>query len=242
MNRVLIFAGGTGQRMTNASVPKQFLNIHQKPIIVHTIENFQQSPDIDSIVVVCLESYMGQMVDIIKKYGLTKVESVVAGGASGQQSIFNGLKELVRLHGLNSDDLVLIHDGVRPVVDQETISANIIAAKQYGNAITVSKSVETILLLDDDYCVSDIMDRNYCNKAQAPQTFFLKDIYAVHNIAIAEGKQDAFIDSASIMHHYGVHLNTVAGPINNIKITTPMDYYLYKAILDAKEDEQLRLL
>ena len=240
MNRVLIFAGGTGQRMGTSSVPKQFLLAYSKPIIVHTIEHCQKCNRIDSIVVVCLEEYIPYMNSLVAEYKLTKVVSVVPGGDCGQASIFNGLKELVRLYGQNNDDIVLIHDGVRPLISEQLISDNIDCVLSNGNSITVAKAVETVVLLNDE-TVDKVMDRKYCNIAKAPQCFYLKDIYANHLRAIEEGKLD-FIDSAMLMQHYGAKIHTVQCSSENLKITTPMDYYLFKAILDARENEQIKFL
>lgn len=241
MNRVLIFAGGTGQRMGSSIVPKQFLVAHSKPVIIHTVEHFQHCRQIDSIVIVCLKDYIAHMQTLVNQYRLDKVVSIVEGGDCGQASIYNGLKELVNLYGDNNDDVVLIHDGVRPLIDEKTIVDNIECVKHYGNAITVSKAIETIVLLDNAGIVDKVMDRQFCNVAKAPQSFYLKDIYKCHLRAIQENRYD-FIDSAMLMQYCGYHLHTVAGPNENIKITTPMDYYLFKAILNAKEDEQIKLL
>ncbi len=240
MNRALIFAGGTGQRMGEASLPKQFLSAYSKPIIVHTVEHFQNCEAIDSIVVVCLKDYIPYMNELVARYKLTKTVSVVCGGDNGQASIFNGLKELVRLYGQDNDDIVLIHDGVRPLIDEKLISDNIECVKANGNSITVSKAIETIVLLNGD-TVDKVMDRKYCNVAKAPQCFYLKDIYANHLRAIEEGKLD-FIDSAMLMQYYGAKIHTVGCSAENLKITTPLDYYLFKAILDARENEQIKLL
>lgn len=240
MNRVLIFAGGTGQRMNGSAVPKQFLIVHGKPVIVHTIEHFQNCGQIDSIVVVCLKDYIGYLNSLIEKYKLSKVVSVVEGGDCGQASIFNGLKELTRLYGENGEDIVLIHDGVRPLIDEKLIVENIECVKKHGNAITVAKAIETVVLLNDSAVVDTVMDRKFCNIAKAPQSFYLNDIYMCHLKAIEENKLD-FIDSAMLMQHYGHKIYTVHGSNENIKITTPMDYYLFRAILDARENEQVKL-
>ena len=241
MNRVLIFAGGTGQRMGASAIPKQFLKVHGEPIIVHTISHFQNCGQIDSIVVVCLKEYIGHMRELVSEYKLDKVVSVVEGGSCGQASIFNGLKELVRLYGADSKDIVLIHDGVRPLINEDLIIKNIECVKAHNSAITVSKAIETIVLLNNDSVVDKVMDRQYCNVAKAPQSFFLKDIYAAHLKAVDENKMD-FIDSAMLMQHYGFKIHTVVGSSENIKITTPLDYYLFKAILDSLENEKIKLL
>ncbi len=240
MNFVVIFAGGVGQRMNSVSLPKQFLKVHGKEIIVHTILHFQDSKQIDSIIVSCHPEYIDFMLSLIKTYGLTKVTSVVPGGSSGQESIFNGLVEAKRL-SKSSDDIVLIHDGVRPVIDEETIQKNIACVKKNGNAITVAKAVETVLVLDDNSDVKDVVDRSKCFLGRAPQSFYLKDIYNAHLKANELNKHD-FIDSAMLMKYFGYTMHTVLGPANNIKITTPMDFYMFKAMLDAKENEQIKEL
>lgn len=232
-NRVLIFAGGTGQRMGNEK-PKQFLEVGGKPIIVHTIEKFESCELIDSIVVVCLKDYVEYMQQLINKFSLSKIVSVVEGGNCGQQSIYFGLKELVRLYGENCDDVVLIHDGVRPVIDDKLICDNVECARLNGNSVTVAKSIETVVLLDENSVVDKVMDRKYCNVAKAPQCFLLKDIYACHRRAVEEGKLD-FIDSAMLMQHYGHKIFTVLGSGDNIKITTPMDFELFKTILNNRK-------
>lgn len=236
MNYALIFAGGTGSRMNSKTLPKQFLELHGKPIIIYTIELFEQHPDIDGIIVVCLEKYISYLEKLLKKFQIEKVHAVVPGGANGQESIYRGVKTL---HNLFSDDsIVLVHDGVRPLIDEETISANIECAKKYGNAITTSRASETIVIQDDENCILEINDRAHSALARAPQTFRLGELYDAHQKAIAEGRHD-FIDSACLMRHYGAVLHTVPGPVDNIKITTPPDFYIFRAIKDAQEDSQI---
>lgn len=241
MNYTVIFAGGSGQRMNSKSIPKQFLMVHGKPIIVHTIEKFNNCEKIDKIIVVCIESRLDYMKELTIKYNLNKVTDIVAGGKSGQESIFNGLKQINNKYGIKDNDIVLIHDGVRPVIDNDTIINNINCVINNGSAITVAKSVETVLLSDGNNEMSSIMDRNKCLLGRAPQSFYLKDIYNSHLKAINDNNY-SFIDSAMLMKHYGYTLHTVMGPSENIKITTPIDFFLFRAILDAKEDEQINLL
>ena len=239
MNIVVIFAGGTGQRMNSVSLPKQFLKVHDKPIIVHTIEKFQNTSSIDKIVVVSIASYIDEVKRLKEVYNLTKIASIVEGGASGQLSIYNGLVEAKKISTSN-DDIVLIHDGVRPLIDEETINENIECVKNNGNAITISKAIETVVVINDDV-VDNVLDRHFCNLARAPQSFYLKDILECHKKALNDNRTD-FIDSAMLMKTYGHKLHTVLGPVNNIKITTPMDFFMFKAILDAKENEQIKIL
>ena len=239
-NYALIFAGGTGQRMNTKSLPKQFLIVHGKPIIVHTVLHFQNCNQIDGIVVVCIKEYIEYMQKLVSEYNLNKVVSVVEGGNSGQASIFNGLKKLASLYGENNEDIVLIHDGVRPLIDEQLITDNIKCTKKNGNAISASKAIETIITTDNGN-ITAIENRSSCYYAKAPQSFYLKDVYECHLQAIKEGKLD-FIDSASMARYYGLNLNIVQCSSENIKITTPMDFYLFKAILDARENAQIKVL
>lgn len=235
MNIALIFAGGTGQRMNTKTKPKQFLELHGKPIIVHTIEQFENHPLIDGIVVVCLESWIPVLNKLLKKNGIEKVSSVVPGGDTGQGSIRNGIYEAARLYP--DDSVILIHDGVRPLIDEDTITSCINSVYDHGNAITVVPAIETIIRGDGN-TISDVMDRKTCFMARAPQCFVLKDIYEAHNRAVEEGRED-FIDSASMMRHYGHDLYMVEGGSENIKITTPPDFYVFRAIVDARENSQI---
>lgn len=237
MNIAVIFAGGTGQRMNMASKPKQFLELHGKPIIIYTLEYFQKHSQIDGIVVVCLESWIDYCENLLKKYQIDKVLKIVPGGNSGQESIFNGLEAAHQISD-NEQDIVLIHDGVRPLINEALITNCIASVKKHGNAITVSPAIETILLKTEDGDIGNILKRSECEMAKAPQCFYLNDIYSCHLKAKAAGKDD-FIDSASLMQYYGYKLNAVEGPLENIKITTPADFYIFRAIMDARENLQI---
>ena len=222
--------------MNTRTVPKQFLELHGKPIIVYTIEQFQRHPLIDGIVVVMLEGWINHFNDLAKRYCLDKIAAVVPGGDSGQASIYNGLKKVSEL--FPDDSTVLIHDGVRPLIDEKTITSAIECVKEHGSAITVSPAIETITLEDSTGKVGQIIERSKCKLAKAPQCFVLKDILSAHERAFVEGKSD-FIDSASLMQYYGHDLYTVEGSPENIKITTPSDFYIFRAIVDAKESSQI---
>lgn len=236
MNIALIFAGGTGQRMNTASKPKQFLELHGKPIIIYTLEHFQHHPKIDGIVVVCLEDWIPYCKELLEKFHISKALDVVPGGINGQESIYNGL---VAAHNrYPADAVVLIHDGVRPLINEQIITDDILCVNEHGSAITVSPAIETIVLKQKNGHVGNIFDRSECEMAKAPQCFYLGDIFANHERAKAEGKLD-FIDSASLMQHYGCELSTVVGPPENIKITTLADFYIFRAIIDARENMQI---
>lgn len=236
VNIALIFAGGTGQRMNTRTVPKQFLELHGKPIIVYTIEQFQHHPLINGIVVVMLEDWIERFRNFARRYCLDKVLSVVAGGDNGQASIYNGLKEVSELCPPNST--VLIHDGVRPLISDKTITLAIECVKAHGSAVTVSPAIETVTLEDGLGRISTILERSNCKLAKAPQCFVLENILSAHEKAIADGKNN-FIDSASLMQYYGYDLYTVEGLPENIKITTPSDFYIFRAFVDVKENSQI---
>lgn len=222
--------------MRTKDLPKQFLMIHGKPIIVRTVELFQQCDAIDSVIVVCVANWVDYCQKLMHQFELTKVKSVVSGGNTGQESIFNGLREAAK-HSKPEETVVLIHDGVRPLLDEKTIFANIESVKNYGTAITCVKAKETVLLAPG-HELETIIPREKVLLARAPQSFILSDILAAHNWANANGRND-YIDSACLMTDFGKKLHLVDGPDENIKITTQEDYYSMRAILDSKENDQL---
>ena len=187
MNIALIFAGGTGQRMNTKTKPKQFLELHGKPILVYTLEQFQKHDEIDAIILVMLESWIDYSRTLIEQYHLTKVTAIVPGGSTGQESIYNGVKTASELFPMES--VILIHDGVRPLVDGKTISSNIACVKQNGSAITVSPAIETTVIKNEQGMVGDIIERSRCQLAKAPQSFFLHDLWNAHCKAIDDGKK-----------------------------------------------------
>ena len=235
MNTAVIFAGGTGTRMRTTGRPKQFLELHNKPIIIHTIECFENHPEIDSIVVVCIESWIDYLKTQIARFGIRKVVRIVPGGNSSQESTRNGLYAVADIQD-PQDTIVLIHDGVRPLINDQLISDNIRMVKEKGNAITTVSAIETIITVNEQSQIESVIDRSKCCMARAPQSFWLSDIIDMHERAIRDDYQ--VIDSASLMIHYGKELNIVEGPRENIKITTPADFYVFRAIVDARENAQ----
>ena len=234
MNYVIIFAGGIGARM-GSSIPKQFLEVDQKEILVHTIEKFNFHSEIDKIVVVSNGDYMDYCRQLMQKYNLYKVVEVVSGGATGQQSIYNGLKYLVDHVSKDvKNDIVLVHDGVRPMIDNNLISNSINMCKSKGNSIAVARAIETIVRIGGDGVLKDVVDRSECWYAKAPQCFKAIDLWNAHTWAI-KNNNFAFIDSATLMSSFGFELNTVECSAENIKITTPNDYYMFKAIYEAQK-------
>lgn len=239
MNIALIFAGGAGKRMNSKGIPKQFLEINGVPIIIRTIEHFENHPEIDGICVVCIESWIPQLHKLLRRYEITKVIDIVPGGENGQESIYNGLRAIFRRVSAPDDTIVLIHDGVRPLINEQLITENIHCVKENGNAITIVPATETIAVLDESACIKDIQNRSMYYIARAPQCFYLRDILHAHCCAIEEGIGADMVDSAMLMAHYGYSLHTVEGPQENIKVTTPADFYMCRALLQAKENSQV---
>ena len=236
MNIAVIFAGGTGRRMHTTSRPKQFLEYQGKSIIIYTLELFDNHPMIDGIVVACVEDWIPFLEKMLKKFEINKVRRIVPGGETGQESIY---KSLVAAKGISEseDDIVLIHDGVRPLITEQTITDNIEMVKTEGSCITCVPATETFVVTQEDGGL-EIPTRANSLIARAPQSFYLKDIWGTHERARLEGRND-FIDSCSMMHYYGYKLGRVIGPMENIKITTPTDYFIFKAMVEVHENQQI---
>ncbi|WP_297904343.1 IspD/TarI family cytidylyltransferase [uncultured Parabacteroides sp.] len=235
MNVSLIFAGGSGRRMNTKGRPKQFLEFRGKPIIIYTLELFDNHSEIDAIVVVCLRNWIPYLEKMLRKFEITKVKAIVSGGSTGQDSIYSGLKAIAENFSL--DSTVLIHDGVRPLITEDTISENIECVKEHGSCITCIPATETFIVSRWDGSLN-IPSRSDSFIARAPQSFILSDILSAHKKSLQENRHD-FIDSCSMMSYYGYKLHTIIGPMENIKITTPTDYFIFKAMVDVHENQQI---
>lgn len=235
MNIAVLFAGGVGSRMKAGTVPKQFLEIHGKPVIVHTLELFEQHPEIDAIAVAILPSARAELEKLIRRFDIDKVRWVVDGGATGQESRHNALKAIAA--DCPDDTVVLVHDGVRPLIDAKIISQNIDLVKRKGNAITCSKVTETIVE-SRDHKIMNVIPRDHLYAAQAPQSFRLGEILALYDRAVSEGENDS-IDSCSLMYKYGEEINRITGPKTNIKITTADDLHVARTYFSIIENQQL---
>lgn len=234
----LIFAGGVGNRMNSRAKPKQFLEIHSKPIIIHTIEHFELHKEIDAICVVIVKEWLDYMVTLTERYSLKKVQWIIPGGSSALDSQYNGLNAIATAIQPEKNAIVLIHDGVRPLIDDKIISDCIRETKKYGSAVTVAPAIETIIRADEHNIIKETFPRSECQLARAPQTFYLEDILSAHKILREAGKYD-FVDSTSMMLYLGKKIHTVEGTAENIKVTNPADFYICRALLDAKENSQI---
>ena len=236
MNIAIIFASGKGTRM-GSEIPKQFLEINGKPIIVHTIELFQYHEKIDKIYISTLKEYMPYVNKIVNAYNLNKVVAIVEGGETAQDSIYNALKKAQSEN--SGDSIVLLHDGVRPFVSLDVITANIDGVIRNGNAITAVPAYETIMTSKDKDIVDDVTKRSETFVGQAPQSFYLKDIIEAHEIIQKRPERyENMVDACTIIRTLGKEAHLVNGNRGNIKITTPEDVYTFKAFLQFKESEQ----
>lgn len=232
---VLVFAGGTGQRMNTRSKPKQFLEVHGKPIIIYTLEHFEYHKEIDSITVVCIKEWIEELRGFLKRYGITKVEKIVPGGETGHDSIYIGLNAMRNTTA--DDDIVLIHDGVRPLITEELISENIKTVKKYGNAITAEAARESVVRSQDGDLINEVPDRSQMFTAKAPQSFRYGEILLLYEKAKANGHRS--IDSSHLLSIYKVPMHIVKSTKNNIKITDPADFYVFRALYEAIESQQI---
>jgi 2-C-methyl-D-erythritol 4-phosphate cytidylyltransferase len=235
MNTALIFAGGTGYRMNPSTKPKQFLELHGKPVIMYTLEHFERHREIDKIVIVCLEGWIDELKHLFRIYDIRKVSRIVLGGTTGFESIFNGLEAME--NDCKPDDIVLIHDGVRPLINAELISANIAKVKKHGTSITVEAATESVVSVGEGGLIKNVPPREEMFSAKAPQSFRYGIIWDLYQKA----KKDriATIDSAQLCSIYGLEMRTVPSTPNNIKITTPQDYYIFRALFEAMENQQI---
>lgn len=236
-NIALIFAGGVGNRMNSKARPKQFLEIHGKPIIIHTLDHFEENQQVDAICVVCVETWLDYMNQLVERFRIKKVKWLVSGGETAMESQYNGLKAIYQDCLPGERVTVLIHDGVRPMITQQLIDDCIESVNKHGSAITVAPQNETIVKLQSDIIV-DTVSRAECMIARAPQCFFLHEILQQHEKARKEG-MNHYIDSASMMLSFGHEIHVVNGPAENIKVTTPADFYICRALMDARENSQI---
>lgn len=235
-NIAIIFAGGSGVRM-GSGLPKQFLQINGEPIIIYTLEIFDDHPEIDAIYIACKEDYIPRLQKYIRRYQLQKVKAIVPGGTTGLGSIYNGLKAAAAEN--DPDSIVLIHDGVRPYIPARVISENIASVKEHGSAITCTAMYETPIQSGSGEMVENVIKRDTMYTAQAPQSFRLGDILEAHEKVRAENPEYVgIVDSCSMMRSLGRDVAIVRGNRGNIKVTTPEDLYLFRGLLSYKETQE----
>ena len=236
MNYALILAGGVGQRMRRTGMPKQFLEVFGKPIIIYTLQKFDYCEDIDSVVVACHASYTEYMESLLQRYGIKKVRAVISGGKDRQDSVLNGLKYIQRV-GASDDDIVVIHDGVRPLIQENIISENVRVAKNYGNAMTVRPVIESVVITSKDEAgFEDFKKRDDTYSLTAPQSFKISVLAKAYEDIKGKDTPMPLLDSALVFTYLGNDIHIIKEHNNNIKVTTPEDYYILKAMLELEEN------
>ena len=219
----LILAGGVGQRMRSSGLPKQFLMVYGKPIIIYTIEKFVRCPEVDEIVVACNPLYIDYLKELMLRYPVGKEIAIISGGKDRQGSVLNGI-EYISSQGGCGDDIIVIHDGVRPLVDGEIISENIRVARDKGCAITVHPVVESVVVSDKGIAdFEDFKKRDNTFSLTSPQTFKLSILFETYTRTNAHNAPIPLLDAALAYTYLGHPIPLVMEYNQNIKITTPED-------------------
>lgn len=233
MTTAIILAGGKGERM-NIDIPKQFINVNDKPLIIYTLSAFQKHPQVDNILVVCREGWHDILRAYAKQYGITKLKWVVDGGATGQESIRNGVFALKE--ECKDDDIVIIHDGIRPLVDEDVLSDVIVKCGIYGNAVTSMPYNEQIFVKKDEETTTQYIPRETLRRVSTPQAYRYDKLLWGYTKAF---KEEIGIYGSSytntMMVDLGETLHFAIGSDKNIKITTRDDLDLFKALIKNKE-------
>jgi 2-C-methyl-D-erythritol 4-phosphate cytidylyltransferase len=231
MNIALVIAGGVGRR-TQQEIPKQFINVYDKPILVYTLEGFQSHPDVDAIEVVCLDGWHEILAAYAKQFAISKLQWIVTGGETGQESIRNGVYDLYEK--CDKNDVVIIHDGIRPLIDGAVVSDCIAVCKKYGNGVSSLPYNEQIFKTTDGLTTVEYIPREILRRVQTPQAYRLCNLYQAYQKAFRE---EVGIYGSSytntMMVELGYTLHFAAGSDRNIKITTIDDIALFKALLNA---------
>lgn len=236
MNIALLIAGGIGNRM-GQDIPKQFLTVNEKPVIIYTLEAFQKMSQIDVIAVVCIKGWETVLQSYANQFNITKLKFIIEGGDCGQSSIRNGVFELEK--HFNGEDIVLIHDAIRPMISDDIILDCINKTKEYGNATTCIPCAEAMLQTTDSIKSLQSYPRDNLKRTQTPQGFHLKDICDLHREALKKGILNS-IASCTLMIELGKEVYFSKGSEKNIKLTTVEDIDIFKALLTEKRSEWLK--
>ena len=238
MNIAIIIAGGSGSRM-GQDIPKQFINVYDKPVLIYTLEGFQKHPQIDAIEVVCIDGWHDVLWAYAKQFNISKLKWVVSGGSTGQESIRNGVYNLEGK--CSDDDIVIIHDGIRPLVDETVLTDVILKAQQYGNAVTSLPYNEQIFVVDDDISTVKYIPRETLRRVSTPQAYKFEKLLWGYKKAFAE-KIGIYGSSYTntMMVELGERLYFAAGSDKNIKLTTKDDLEMFKAYLKSDKDNWLK--
>ncbi|MDY6190312.1 MAG: IspD/TarI family cytidylyltransferase [Treponema sp.] len=232
-NYVIILAGGIGSRL-GGPMPKQFLSLNDKPVIVHTLENFERNKNIDGIIIVCVKDWISHLKEILLEYKISKVIDIVEGGETGHDSTRNGIFSL--REKLTADDYIIVHDAARPILPQAAIEEMLRIAHEQGNASLAIPCYETVIYTDDGCSGEKQLDRSKIMRIQTPQAYRYGDILPLYDRAEEENKHD-FIYADLVLIYYGKTVYFSKGFTNNIKITRKEDIPLCKALMTFSEEE-----
>ena len=234
----ILTAAGSASRM-HQDIPKQFLNVNNKPVIVYTMEAFQAHPNIDEICVVILKGWEQILWAYAKQFNITKLKYVVEGGDSGQESIYNGLKAVVESGNYKADDVVIIHDGNRPLVNQDLITDCLVKQKEFGSAVAAISCTEVVFVSENKKDSNKSIPRENLQRTQTPHAYRINDLWNAHNEAKQKGITN-MAASCSLMEALGKTTYFSKGSEKNIKITTIEDIEIFKALLNAKNEDWLK--
>lgn len=238
MTVAIIIAGGSGSRM-GQDIPKQFINVYDKPILLYTLEGFQKHPQIDAIEVVCIDGWHDVLQAYAKQFNITKLKWITSGGETGQESIRNGVYNLIGK--CSDDDIVIIHDGIRPLVDDTVLTDIIVKSQQYGNAVTSLPYNEQIFVIDDEISTVQYIPRETLRRVATPQAYKFGKLLWAYKKAFAEGigiYGSSYTNT--MMVDLGERLYFAAGSDKNIKLTTKDDLEMFKAYLRSDKDNWLK--
>lgn len=226
MNIALILAGGVGSR-SGLNYPKQYFRVNEKPVLVYTLEKFQKAPSVDRIVVVCSAEWENEVKGYKEQYGIGKLYQTCLGGNTGLKSVLNGLNGL---QGANPQDLIILHDAVRPFVDVDLIEDNISIAKQYGNAMAAVPCVETLVFTEDGKYAEKMIPRDGLKRIQTPQTFKFVDLYSLLSRTDLDMCREP--SAFSLWMTKGKAIFCSQGNEKNIKITYPEDLDYFQKLFE----------
>lgn len=232
-----ILAGGSGTRMGNTEMPKQFLMLGDRPIIIHTIEQFLINQSFSKIIVCCPKEWGSYTEDLLEKYNIdTNRVDIAVGGSTRNETIINGCKLIEEKYGLTDKDIIVTHDAVRPFVNQRILDDNIKLSKKYDAVDTVISATDTIVYSKDGKVISDIPNRKECFQGQTPQTFNIKKLMTLFDSLTAKEKE-ILTDGCKIFSLKGESVGLVDGEVYNIKLTTLYDIKIANAILMEKDEK-----
>lgn len=236
MNIALIIAGGSGARM-GQDIPKQFLNVNDKPVIIYTLETFQKHPNIDAIEIVCIDGWSEILYAYCKQFNISKLENIITGGECGQASIRNGILDIKTRY--SEDAIVLIHDAIRPMVTHEIISDCIRVCSTYGNAITAIPCAEAMLETTDGITSNKQIPRDNLKRTQTPQAVRLGELITAHEEALDRGINNS-VATCTMLIELGKKIYFSIGSEKNVKLTTVEDIEIFKALLNSNKSEWIK--